>query len=147
MGYDSVDVWANAEEYLLNENLTPTKVAGVPPDAFCDLGQKWGNPLYDWEKMEENNFAWWRKRMVRSAYIYDVIRIDHFIGIVQYYSIPAEMPDAREGEYQKGPGQKLLNVINEAIGEKKIIAEDLGVSLKEVDKLLEHNGYPSYESA
>ena len=143
MGYDSADVWANAEEYLLNENLTPTKVAGVPPDAFCDGGQKWGNPLYDWEKMEKNNFAWWKKRMVRSAYIYDVIRIDHFIGIVQYYSIPAEMPDARKGEYQKGPGQKLLDVINEAIGGKKIIAEDLGVSLKEVDELLEHNGYPS----
>ncbi len=143
MGYDSADVWANSGEFLLNENLTPTKVAGVPPDAFSELGQKWGNPLYDWKKMEADDFSWWKKRMQHSAKLYDVIRIDHFIGIVKYYTIPAESPDAREGSYSDGPGQKLLDVINEAIGSKKIIAEDLGVALPEVDKILEENNYPS----
>ena len=142
MGYDSVDVWADTGEYQLDEKLKPVNVAGVPPDAFSDLGQKWGNPLYDWDKMEQNNFSWWRRRMQRSAKLYDVIRIDHFIGIVKYYSIPADMPDARNGVYKEGPAGRLTNVINEAIGDKKIIAEDLGVSIYEVDKLLEENNYP-----
>lgn len=143
MGYDSADVWSNTEDFLLDENLTPTKVAGVPPDAFSDLGQKWGNPLYNWDKLEKEGFAWWRARMERSAKLYDVIRIDHFIGIVKYYTIPADMPDARCGEYRQGPAQKLLDLINSAIGDKKIIAEDLGVSLPEVDEILELNNYPS----
>lgn len=142
MGYDSVDVWANQGEFQLDENLTPIKVAGVPPDAFSDAGQKWGNPLYDYDKMEANGFSWWRKRMTASAKLYDVIRIDHFIGIVKYYTIPADMPDARQGEYRQGPGQKLLDVINESIGDKKIIAEDLGVEVPEVAKILKENGYP-----
>lgn len=142
MGYDSVDVWANQGEFQLDENLTPIKVAGVPPDAFSDAGQKWGNPLYDYDKMEANGFSWWRKRMAASAKLYDVIRIDHFIGIVKYYTIPADMPDARHGEYRQGPGQKLLDVINESIGDKKIIAEDLGVEVPEVAKILKENGYP-----
>lgn len=142
MGYDSVDVWANQGEFQLDENLTPIKVAGVQPDAFSDAGQKWGNPLYDYDKMEANGFSWWRKRMAASAKLYDVIRIDHFIGIVKYYTIPADMPDARQGEYRQGPGQKLLDVINESIGDKKIIAEDLGVEVPEVAKILKENGYP-----
>lgn len=142
MGYDSVDVWANQGEFQLDENLTPIKVAGVPPDAFSDAGQKWGNPLYDYDKMEANGFSWWRKRMAASAKLYDVIRIDHFIGIVKYYTIPADMPAARQGEYRQGPGQKLLDVINESIGDKKIIAEDLGVEVPEVAKILKENGYP-----
>lgn len=142
MGYDSVDVWANQGEFQLDENLTPIKVAGVPPDAFSDAGQKWGNPLYDYDEMEANGFSWWRKRMAASAKLYDVIRIDHFIGIVKYYTIPADMPDARQGEYRQGPGQKLLDVINESIGDKKIIAEDLGVEVPEVAKILKENGYP-----
>ena len=143
MGYDSADVWANTDEYLLDENLAPVKVAGVPPDAFSDLGQKWGNPLYDWKKMKLNGFDWWKRRMQHSSKLYDVIRIDHFIGIVKYYTIPAGMPDAKQGDYEQGPGQELLDVINEAIGSKKIIAEDLGVSLPEVDEVLEYNNYPS----
>ena len=142
MGYDSVDVWANQGEFQLDENLTLIKVAGVPPDAFSDAGQKWGNPLYDYDKMEANGFSWWRKRMAASAKLYDVIRIDHFIGIVKYYTIPSDMPDARQGEYRQGPGQKLLDVINESIGDKKIIAEDLGVEVPEVAKILKENGYP-----
>ena len=147
MGYDSVDVWANQGEFQLDENLTPIKVAGVPPDAFSDAGQKWGNPLYDYDKMEANGFSWWRKRMAASAKLYDVIRIDHFIGIVKYYTIPADMPDARQGEYRQGPGQKLLDVINESIGDKKIIAEDLGVEVPEVAKILKENGLSTHISS
>lgn len=142
MGIDSSDVWANTGEFQLDENLTPVKVAGVPPDAFSELGQKWGNPLYDWDVMEQNGFAWWKRRMQSSAKLYDVIRIDHFIGIVKYYEIPTEMPDARQGQYKKGPGQKLLDVINEAIGDKKLIAEDLGVEVPEVNEILKNNRYP-----
>lgn len=142
MGYDSVDVWANQAEFQLDENLTPVKVAGVPPDAFSDMGQKWGNPLYDWAKMENSDFEWWRMRMANSARLYDIIRIDHFLGIIKYYTIPYEMPDARQGSYEQGPGQKLLDAINESIGDKKIIAEDLGVCMPEVDQILKDNNYP-----
>ena len=142
MGYDSADVWSHSECFQLDENLCPTKVAGVPPDAFSDLGQKWGNPLYDWDNLEQTDYAWWYRRMKKSAQLYDVIRIDHFIGIVKYYTIPADMPDARQGEYRQGPGKKLTDVINRAIGDKKIIAEDLGVVVAEADELLRENNYP-----
>jgi 4-alpha-glucanotransferase len=142
VAYDSADVWVNHGEFCLDENLTPTKVAGVPPDAFTELGQKWGNPLYDWAKMEKNGFTWWARRMKAAASMYDIIRIDHFLGVVKYYTIPANDPDARNGEYKKGPGKKLTDVINAAIGDKKIIAEDLGVEIPEATSLLEENGYP-----
>lgn len=142
MAYDSADVWAGSGEFLLDENLTPLKVAGVPPDAFAELGQKWGNPLYDWNVMEKNGFSWWNARMKAMSKLYDVIRIDHFLGIVKYYTIPYSDPDARNGEYCEGPGKKLTDVINKAIGDKKLIAEDLGVSIPEAEKLLCDNGYP-----
>lgn len=142
MGYDSADVWAESQYFQLNEDRLCEKVAGVPPDAFSDLGQKWGNPLYDWDTLEKDDFSWWYRRMHKSAQLYDVIRIDHFIGIVKYYTIPADMPDARQGEYCMGPGKKLTDVINRAIGDKKIIAEDLGVLVPEVNELLEENNYP-----
>lgn len=139
---DSADVWVNTELFQMDKDLKPKKVAGVPPDAFSAMGQRWGNPLYDWEKIEETDFAWWRKRMEASAKLYDVIRIDHFIGIVKYYMIPAEDLDARNGTYNNGPGMKLINIMNEAVGDKKIIAEDLGVLMPEVEDVLEKSGYP-----
>ena len=139
---DSADAWSHPELFQLDEQCTRKAVAGCPPDGFSADGQLWGNPLYDYDKMEANGFSWWRKRMAASAKLYDVIRIDHFIGIVKYYTIPADMPDARQGEYRQGPGQKLLDVINESIGDKKIIAEDLGVEVPEVAKILKENGYP-----
>ena len=142
VAYDSADVWVNSSEFVLDKNLTPTKVAGVPPDAFTELGQKWGNPLYDWNKMEATGFRWWKRRMQAVAQMYDIIRIDHFLGMVKYYTIPAADPDARNGVYKKGPGKKLTEVINRAIGNKKIIAEDLGVEIPEASKLLDENDYP-----
>ncbi|MEG2871281.1 MAG: 4-alpha-glucanotransferase [Clostridium sp.] len=140
---DSADVWSHPELFELDEKtLFPLEVAGVPPDAFSDEGQMWGNPIYNWMKMEETDFSWWKDRMKASAGLYDVIRIDHFIGVVQYYSIPYGSKDAKIGEWKKGPGKKLTDVINEAVGETKIIAEDLGVFSADVKKLLAETGYP-----
>ncbi len=140
---DSADVWAHPEQFLLDEARRPKAVAGVPPDAFTELGQLWGNPLYDWEWMARDGFSWWRRRMRASAQLFDVIRIDHFIGIARYYAVPAGAKDARSGSYFPGPGKKLLDVLEEEAGEAKIVAEDLGVFLPEVKALLTISGYPN----
>ena len=140
---DSADVWTHPELFLLDEeNLTPLKVAGVPPDAFSETGQLWGNPLYRWDVQEKTDFAWWKERMKASARLYDVVRIDHFIGVTQYYAIPAGSEDGKTGEWLKGPGKKLTDAINMVIGDTKIIAEDLGIFVPEVKELLEETGYP-----
>lgn len=138
---DSSDVWANPGQYQLDENLMPVDVAGCPPDIFSSYGQKWGNPLYNWEVMEEDGFTWWKRRMKSAAGMYDVIRIDHFIGMAKYYAIPVDGVPA-EGEYRLGPGSKLTDAIDEAIGDAQIIAEDLGVAMPEAKKLLSETGYP-----
>ncbi len=140
---DSADVWSHPELFQLDEEtLKPLKVAGVPPDAFSDEGQLWGNPLYDWKKMEETGFDWWRRRMKASSGLYDVIRIDHFIGVVQYYAIPFGAENAKVGKWEKGPGKKLTDAIDESVGETKIIAEDLGIFSQDVKDLLAETGYP-----
>ena len=139
---DSADVWAHSDLFELDERKKPINIAGVPPDAFSATGQRWGNPLYDWAKMEEDNFAWWYKRMESSAKLYDVTRIDHFIGVVRYFSIPVECETAENGVYKKGPGKKLTDVIDKAMGDKQIIAEDLGIVVPAVQKLMEKTGYP-----
>ena len=140
---DSADVWTHPELFQLDpDTLTPLRVAGVPPDAFSDDGQLWGNPLYDWDKIEEAGFAWWKDRMRASARLYDVVRIDHFIGVVQYYSIPYGAEDGKTGEWKQGPGKKLTDAINEAAGDAKIIAEDLGIFCPAVKELLRETGYP-----
>lgn len=145
VAYDSADVWANREEFQLDKNGMPTAVAGCPPDYFSEDGQKWGNPLYRWDYMEKNNFRWWRKRMKANAALYDAIRIDHFIGMVKYYSIPAKCATARIGKWVKGPGRKLMEAIDEAIGECRIIAENLGASIPAVNKLLAKAGWPGMQ--
>lgn len=139
---DSADVWANREQFKLNEEGRPIEVAGCPPDAFSDDGQKWGNPLYDWEKMESEGFGWWKKRMEANGRLFDIIRIDHFIGVAKYYSIPAEDETARNGRWNKGPGKKLTDMIEKTLGKNRIIAEDLGVAVPVVKKLLAKTGWP-----
>ena len=139
---DSSDVWANLKEFQMDESKKPTMVAGVPPDMFSSTGQLWGNPLYDWDYMKADNFSWWRKRMKYSALLYDIIRIDHFIGIVHYYSIKYGEETAMNGFWKDGPGHDLINSINEEIGSSKIIAEDLGVVTQKVKQLLKDSGYP-----
>ena len=138
---DSADVWANTDQFQLSGSLAPSVVAGCPPDMFSSYGQKWGNPIYDWDVTEKDDFAWWKKRIAASAKLYDVIRIDHFIGIVRYYSIPAN-GEPKDGYYRQGPGKKLIDAIDSAIGSSKVIAEDLGVVVPEVQKLVKESGYP-----
>ncbi len=132
---DSADVWANTEQFQLDHDLQPVSVAGCPPDAFSDYGQKWGNPLYNWDRMEQDGFSWWKNRIRKSASLYDVIRIDHFIGVVRYYNIPAD-GEPKNGFYLEGPGKKLVDAIDSARGNAKVIAEDLGVVVPEVQKLV-----------
>lgn len=139
---DSADVWANKDLFELDEDVKPINVAGVPPDAFSEDGQLWGNPLYNWTKMEETGFAWWKARMSSNSKLYDIIRIDHFIGVVTFYSIPAHCTTAKEGVWREGPGEKLVDAIREAIGDSKIIAEDLGVVIDRVKEVLAYSGFP-----
>ena len=139
---DSSDVWVHGRLFELDERKNPINVAGVPPDCFSETGQRWGNPLYDWVAMEKEDFSWWRERMKANAALYDVIRIDHFIGVVRYYRIPSDCPTAMEGAWKKGPGKKLTDAIIESIGEAKIIAEDLGIVVQSVRDLMAETGWP-----
>lgn len=139
---DSSDVWAGRERFFLNKDGIPTVVAGCPPDSFSEDGQRWGNPIYNWEFMEEDGFTWWKERMRANAALYDIIRIDHFIGVVRYYSIPATEMTAKGGKWNKGPGKKLTDAIESAIGNSKIIAEDLGSVVPTVRKLMTKTGWP-----
>lgn len=139
---DSADVWANSELFQLDEDGKPTAVAGVPPDAFSATGQLWGNPLYNWENHKADNYRWWKARTFRQSQLFDVIRIDHFIGIVNYYSIPYGAQDARIGEWKQGPAKELINVFLELVNEVKFIAEDLGIVTKDVRRLISYSGFP-----
>ncbi|MBP3414218.1 MAG: 4-alpha-glucanotransferase [Clostridia bacterium] len=139
---DSADTWANGRQFMLDEDMRPLKVAGVPPDCFSADGQLWGNPLYRWDVMEADGFGWWKRRISFSSKIYDVIRIDHFIGITRYYSIDAGSETAKVGEWLDGPGMKLIAAIDEARGRTKIIAEDLGLVVPAVRAVQKKAGYP-----
>ena len=142
VSYDSADVWTNPEVFELDENLLPIRVSGVPPDYFSVNGQRWGNPLYRWDRMKEGGFAWWVVRVRRSLTLYDVIRLDHFRGFEAFWSIPADEPTAINGQWVKAPGHFLFQRLRDVFGELPFIAEDLGVITKEVDELREHFGMP-----
>jgi len=139
---DSSDVWANKEQFLLDEKNFPKCVAGVPPDYFCEDGQLWGNPLYDWDKMKENGYKWWLDRIKHMTKLFDGVRIDHFRGLESYWAVPFGEKTARNGKWIKGPGMDLINKINEITEDKLIIAEDLGEITPEVEKLVKDSGYP-----
>jgi len=142
IAYDSADAWANPELFYFDDSGNPTVVAGVPPDYFSETGQRWGNPLYRWKRMEKRGFAWWLSRFRSSLDFYDLIRVDHFRGFESYWEIPADKPTAEEGRWVKGPGQKLFDALKEALGELPIIAEDLGIITPEVERLRDDNGLP-----
>ena len=139
---DSADTWANPQLFQVDEECIPVAVAGCPPDAFSATGQLWGNPLYDWEYMKKTEYAWWVERIRYCYEIYDIVRIDHFRGFDEYYSIPYGDPTAEFGHWEKGPGYELFKVIKKNLGKIKVIAEDLGFLTDTVIKLVEKTGYP-----
>ncbi len=142
VAHDSVDVWASPAEFLLDDDYMPLTVAGCPPDAYAEDGQLWGNPIYDWKKMEREHFSWWIAR-VRAAFgLYDILRIDHFRGFASYFSIPFGDINARRGEWLEAPGKALFETIKAAIPTARIIAEDLGFITEDVRELLRDTGFP-----
>lgn len=147
VSYDSVDVWANQEIFTLNrKTFRPTYVAGVPPDYFSETGQRWGNPLYDWQSnnknIQEKLIEWWSDRLAHLFTLVDVARIDHFRGFESYWSVPEECETAIDGEWLKGPGKNFFSQIADKLGPLNIIAEDLGIITPEVETLRDELGFP-----
>lgn len=143
VAHDSSDVWANRDQFYLDEKGNPTVVAGVPPDYFSKTGQRWGNPLYRWDMMQSSGYAWWISRLRATLSLVDVVRIDHFRGFEAYWRIPAEEETAVKGAWIPGPGADLFNAIENALGGAlPIIAEDLGVITEGVEKLRDEFGLP-----
>jgi 4-alpha-glucanotransferase len=132
---DSADVWANRELFQLDENGEPTVVAGVPPDYFSATGQRWGNPLYRWDLLREEDYRWWVARIRAAIRFADIIRIDHFRGFAAYWEIPAHEPTAIHGRWMPGPGKALFDAIRAALGDVPLVAEDLGFITPEVHEL------------
>lgn len=147
VAYDSADVWSEPQYFQLDERFQPTSVAGVPPDAFNDDGQLWGNPLYDWDVLEQDDFAWWIRRFGNALTLYDVIRIDHFRGFSGYYSIPYGEKTARNGVWKTAPGSALFRALKRRFPEAEIIAEDLGFLDDGVTALLKETGFPGMKIA
>ncbi len=135
VAYDSADVWANQNLFKLDHNGKPTSIAGVPPDYFSATGQHWGNPHYNWEEMQAQNFRWWRARMGSQVKRFDLIRLDHFRGLEAYWEIPANSPDASYGQWVKAPGKALLNSLFREYKNLPLIAENLGLITREVEQL------------
>lgn len=140
--YDSADVWANRDLFLLDEGGKPVKVAGVPPDYFSKTGQLWGNPLYDWESLKSVDYVWWVERFKKSAKLFDSVRIDHFRAFDTYYAVPFGEKTAVNGKWETGPGMELFEKVGEALGDYPVIAEDLGEVFESVKVLLRETGFP-----
>jgi len=140
--YDSCDVWAAPHLFQLDEAGLPTAVAGCPPDAFSAEGQLWGNPLYRWDRMAEDDFLWWRNRLSEAGKRFDVVRLDHFRGLESYWSVPYGDSTARGGSWVKGPGEAFLRSLKAHLPHLRLIAEDLGYLTPEVLSLRETSGYP-----
>lgn len=139
---DSADVWAAPEEFMLDGDLKPAFVAGVPPDYFSSDGQLWGNPLYDWTHMKHNGYKWWLNRFSSAAGMYDIIRIDHFRGFESFYAVGAGESTAKNGVWLKGPGAALFNRVKKELGGMEIIAENLGFITPKVKRLLSVCEFP-----
>ena len=140
--FDSCDVWSNPEEFKLSEDGNPKVVAGVPPDYFSESGQRWGNPIYDWEKMEQSGFGWWKSRYYMNMRLFDIIRIDHFRGFVASWEIPAAEKTAKNGNWVRVPGRALFSELKQEFGNLRVIAEDLGDIDDEVRDLRDSFDFP-----
>ena len=139
---DSAETWAHPEQFQLDGQGRATAVAGVPPDYFSELGQLWGNPLYDWRVMRRDGFTFWRARVTRQLERVDLLRIDHFRALAAHWSVPAGAPDARGGVWKSTPGRMFLKVLREECGDLPIVAEDLGVITPDVEALRKGFGLP-----
>ncbi|MCI9185939.1 MAG: 4-alpha-glucanotransferase [Oscillospiraceae bacterium] len=139
---DSADVWINPERFLLDRDNVPVDVSGVPPDGFTDAGQLWGNPLYRWDAMKRDGYAWWESRLRGALERFDGIRLDHFRGLESYWAVPYGDETAAGGRWEPGPGEDFIKMVHEKFPGALIIAEDLGYVTKEVKELLECSGYP-----
>ncbi len=142
VGHDSADVWGHQELFQLDAQGQPTVVAGVPPDYFSPTGQRWGNPLYRWERMAEDGYGWWLARLRRVLSLVDEVRIDHFRGFVAYWEVPAAEPTAIHGRWVPGPGRAFFDAVRAALGDLPIIAEDLGLITQDVTALRQELGLP-----
>ena len=140
---DGSDIWAQPEMFQLDENNMPTQIAGCPPDGFSADGQVWGNPLYRWDYHKATGYHWWITRMWYSYKLYEVVRIDHFRGFDEYFAIPATSNSAKDGHWEKGPGMDLFNTLRNALGERGVIAEDLGLMTEGVRRLVKDSGFPN----
>ena len=140
--YDSVEVWKNPELFQLDEKLDPVAVAGCPPDGFTADGQLWGNPLYRWDVMARDDYAWWMRRLAAAGRLYDVVRVDHFRGLESYWSIPYGDTTARNGHWVKGPDIHFINAVKRNLPNLQLIAEDLGYLTQEVRDLRNASGFP-----
>jgi 4-alpha-glucanotransferase len=142
VAHDSADVWTRPDLYFLDETCQPTVVAGVPPDVFSVDGQRWGNPLYRWDRMADENYAWWTARVCRALEQADIFRIDHFRGFAGYWEVPASAPTAATGQWVPGPGKPLFDAIERALGSVPIVAEDLGLITPDVIALRDGCNFP-----
>lgn len=140
---DSADVWSNQALFDLGEGALPSEVSGVPPDYYSELGQLWGNPLYRWDTMAKDDFAWWRARLRRVLTHTDICRIDHFRAFAAYWAVPFGAPDARKGAWRKGPGSAFFEAIRKHEGELPLVAEDLGIIDDEVTRIRREAKLPS----
>jgi 4-alpha-glucanotransferase len=139
---DSADVWENRELFKLDQRGNPRVVAGVPPDYFSKTGQRWGNPIYDWDRMRQDGFHWWIERMRAALRMFDLIRIDHFRGFAACWEIPASDQTAERGQWVQAPGRELFSTLKRELGELPIIAEDLGVITPDAVALRDEFGFP-----
>ncbi len=142
VAYDGSDVWAEPDLFYLDDEGLPTVVAGVPPDYFSATGQLWGNPLYRWDRMEKNGYAWWMRRIKSTLDMVDIVRLDHFRGFEAYWEVSADEETAVNGRWVKGPDAALFKKLEQELGELPIIAEDLGLITPEVDQLREQFNMP-----
>jgi 4-alpha-glucanotransferase len=142
VAYDSADVWANRELFFLDDNGSPTVVAGVPPDYFSETGQLWGNPLFRWDILAKQGYAWWIDRVRAVLKVVDIIRLDHFRGFAGYWEVPATDDTAVNGRWVDGPGVALFHALEAALGKLPLIAEDLGVITPDVEHVRDTFGFP-----
>jgi len=139
---DSSEAWSNPELFLFDENMDPKMVTGVPPDGFSPTGQLWGNPVYNWDYCESSSFDWWKQRFLSAFKLYDILRIDHFIGFINYWAVPYGSKTAEYGKWYKAKGRRMFETLQNDLENLPIIAEDLGVLTDEVRKLRDDFGFP-----